>query len=239
MTSEREKIRQILMETYHLNFSHERLADYPGTLIVLEGNDGAGKTTQAKKLVDMINILDDIKAYAHYVRTPGGTELGEVLRSILLDSEYTICDISEALLFQAQLAQCIKQVILPILNTGDIVICDRLIFSTLAYQACGRGLDMVDLWDLQLQSLQDVWPDFGFMLRNHVKKESSGDRIEDAGKEFSERVKAYYDLILQTNKSAAKLMLEINVFPDPNETARFIYNEIVHRIKNHNFNSTQ
>lgn len=229
--NEKQKVHHILKEHHHLNFSHSSLIEFPGILIVLEGNDGAGKTTQSKKLVDMINILPNINKKTHYVRTPGGTELGEELREILLHSSYDICPVTEAFLFAAQLAQCITQVIYPCLKVGDIVICDRLIFSPLAYQAAGREQNMKDIWDLQLRALQGIWPDFGFMLRNHIKKESSGDRMEEAGKQFSERVKAYYDLILSTNGSAAELMTAITVFPDANDTAEFLYNIIVHKIK--------
>lgn len=233
MISNSQKVHDILKKLHALDFSHKGLDNYTGILIVLEGNDGAGKTTLSKKLVGMINILNDIDVPAYYVRTPGGTEVGEVLRNILLDPEYDICNMAEAFLFQAQLAQCIMQVILPSLKKGHIVICDRLVFSTLAYQACGRELDMIDMWNLQLQSLQGVWPNFGFMLRNPIKKESSGDRIEEAGKGFSERVATYYDLIMETNESAADLMEEINVFPDPNETAEYLYDRTIKKITKH------
>ena len=226
-----EKVKSLLVKHDDLIFSpNQTEKDYDGILIVLEGNDGAGKTTLSKSLVEMINLLSDIPRQATYVRTPGGTELGEKLREMLLDPEYQICDIAEALLFQAQLAQCIQDVIKPLLERGNIVICDRLIFSTLAYQACGREQNMEYIWDIQIESLQNVWPDFGFMLSNPVEKINSGDRIENAGKEFSLRVKTFYDNILETNKTAAELMTRFTVLPDVSQSTQYLYNEVKNKL---------
>lgn len=201
---------------------------YPGVLIILEGNDGAGKTTLAHLLVSRMRGAG---MPATYVRTPGGTPLGEELRDILLNTKYNIHTLSEFLLFQAQLSQCIEEVIKPRLESGKIVICDRLIFSTLAYQAIGREMDLGFINMLQNKVLDNVWPSFGFMLYNSIKKKSDGDRMESAGIEFSWRVEAFYNTILQHNQSASELMIPISVQNDPSRTMAEIWRETVYQLK--------
>ena len=216
--------------TSQISFNPRPYKDYAGSLIVLEGNDGAGKTTLAQMLVDKINITLVTKGYkemAHYVRTPGGTLLGEDLRNILLNANYEIDPLSEAFLFQAQLNQCIKEVILPLLRVGKTVVCDRLIFSSFAYQGAGREMDFNMLNRLQDMSLKGVWPDFGFMLYNPIKKVSDGTRMEDAGDSFSLRVKTYYDYILKYSESARRLMIPIRVDPTPLKTLDSIWHQML------------
>lgn len=109
-----------------------------GLFITLEGNDGAGKTTMAKKALEYLQK----KGYrAIYTREPGGSMIAEKIRTILLDPENTKMDaITEAILYAASRRQHLVEVVLPALEEGTIVLCDRFIDSSLAYQGEGRKL---------------------------------------------------------------------------------------------------
>lgn len=113
-------------------------ADQPGIFVTLEGPEGAGKTTQLKLLSRHLEAL----GHKHIVtRDPGGTSLGRQLRRILLHAETPVCPLTELLLYEADRAQHIAEVIKPALADGLLVLCDRYIDSTVAYQGYGRGLD--------------------------------------------------------------------------------------------------
>lgn len=106
---------------------------YPGKLITVEGIDGSGKTTQVKRLIDYLNL----KGFQTIlVREPGGTEVGEAIRNILLNVEMN--SVTELLLFMASRVENIKLNVLPALKEGKVVVCDRFIDSTMAYQGYGR-----------------------------------------------------------------------------------------------------
>ncbi|CUU10141.1 dTMP kinase [Candidatus Kryptobacter tengchongensis] len=108
--------------------------------ITFEGLDLCGKTTQAEILIQKLkNSGFDIT----FVREPGGTRISELIRNILLDSQNKEMDpITELFLFSASRAQLVREVIIPSLNSGKIVICDRFYDSTLAYQGYGRGIEI-------------------------------------------------------------------------------------------------
>ncbi len=107
-------------------------------LITFEGIDGAGKSTQIKKLV---SYLSSQKREVVTLREPGGTEVAEKIRAILLESKGEISPIGELLLFSASRAELVQEVIMPAIAAGKIVILDRFFDSTTAYQGYGRGLD--------------------------------------------------------------------------------------------------
>lgn len=201
---------------------------YPGRLIVMEGDDGAGKTTISKRLVDDLRECD---VKASYVRTPGGTFLSEEIRDILLNVETPLSNRTEALLFAAQLADCVDKVIQPMLRDGEIVVCDRLIFSPYAYQAVGRGLSFKLITDLNSEALTGIWPDFGIMLYNpNPPEKDKNDRFESAGGEFSLKVKTYYDNILEMNTSAAELMHRITLNIDPDVTFVEVWGHVKNKL---------
>jgi len=205
-----------LLNTYADMPLRARPSSYSGSLIVLEGMDGAGKSTLAEKLREK---MEQSGATVRVVRTPGGTDIGEKLRDILLTHTGDDIDITtEAFLFQAQLSACIQQVIIPSLTRGDVVICDRLVLSTFAYQGAGRGFPLDILWNMQEVSLEGVWPDIIFLLKNKPKTETDGTRMEEAGPEFTERVATYYDNLLDTNEMASEWIIPILVDEDPDNT---------------------
>lgn len=112
--------------------------DYPGTFISLEGPEGAGKTTQLKLLGSFLR-----EENIEYVitRDPGGTSLGKPIRRVLLSTDSVISPTAELLLYEADRAQNVSEIILPSLKAGKLVLCDRYIDSTLAYQGFGRKID--------------------------------------------------------------------------------------------------
>ena len=165
-------------------------------LVSLEGPEGAGKTTQAARLVA------GLKAAGHpvtAVREPGGTRLGEKVREILLDIEHhDMAAWAEANLYTAARAQLLKEVILPRLARGDIVVADRFVDSTFAYQGAGRGLEMQVLMAMQmvlkvrpdLTLLLDIDPAAG--LGRQARPGRSPDRLEAEDLAFHTRVREGY-----------------------------------------------
>lgn len=127
-----------------------------GIFITLEGPEGAGKTTQLKLLKQYLHD----EGIDHVVtRDPGGTSLGKPIRRILLDAKSVIGSVTELLLYEADRAQNVSEIILPALEEGKVVFCDRYTDSTLAYQGYARGidLDLIDkLNDVATQGLRPV-----------------------------------------------------------------------------------
>lgn len=111
---------------------------YSGTFVTLEGPEGAGKTSQLKKLSAQLAMMN----VPHIItRDPGGTPLGKQIRRVLLNPENPVSPMAELLLYQADRAQHVTEIILPKLKEGMLVICDRFVDSTMAYQGYGRDID--------------------------------------------------------------------------------------------------
>ena len=164
-----------------------------GKFIVFEGCEGAGKSTQMRLLSEYLKE----KGVAHVVtREPGGGEISEAIRKIILNGKFTeMTDECEALLYAAARVQHLADTVEPALRRGDTVLCDRCIFSSYAYQGYGRGLDMRFLRDINRYAAEHFMPDVTLFLnippvrafeRKHGADEN--DRIEQAGAEFHEKV---------------------------------------------------
>lgn len=132
-------------------------------LITFEGIDGCGKTTQARLLADHLR-QEGIETLL--VREPGGTELSEHVRNILLNTSFThpLSHSAELFLFAASRAQLIKEVIEPALTRGAVVICDRFIDSTIAYQGFGRELPLAHVEHVNQLASDEVEPDLTFLI---------------------------------------------------------------------------
>ena len=181
-----------------------------GKFIVIEGIDGSGKTTQINQLSKWLISTDLIPENNQLVvtREPGGTQLGQSIRSLLLDTsrEKSPDSITELLLYAADRAQHVNEIIRPSLNKGDWVISDRFCGSTLAYQGYGRKLDIKLIKDLETIATQGVSPDITFLLDIPVeesikrRKNRKDDRIEKEGKEFLTKVSLGFKALSEENK---------------------------------------
>ncbi|MEO9225394.1 MAG: dTMP kinase [Gemmatimonadaceae bacterium] len=168
-----------------------------GTLIVLEGAEGAGKTTQVRRLVA---ALERHSISCVHLREPGGTSLGEAIRSVLLEPYRTIAPPAEALLFMASRAQLVAERVAPTLAAGSVVILDRFFLSTYAYQINGRGLPEEEVRSANRLAVGDVKPTVNVVLRlspaqGLARAGLRGDRdyMEQLGNEFHARVGTAFD----------------------------------------------
>lgn len=172
-----------------------------GLFITFEGGEGAGKSTQIRLLAD---ALEAQGREVLCLREPGGTEIGEQLRGIVLDpANDCMADQAELLIYEAARAQIVAQVIAPALERGAVVLCDRFMDSTVAYQAYGRGLDRGFVDQANEFACQGVWPDRTLLLTcgdaarglRRAAQVAEADRLEQAGSEFHARVnQAFLDI---------------------------------------------
>ena len=181
-----------------------------GKFIVIEGIDGSGKTTQIHELSKWINRSELIPKNNQLIitREPGGTLLGQSIRSLLLDTskEKSPDSITELLLYAADRAQHVNEVIRPSLNKGDWVISDRFTGSTIAYQGYGRKLNIKLIKELEMIATQGISPDITFLLDipvdESIKRRISRkeDRIEQEGKLFLSNVSLGFKELSKDNK---------------------------------------
>lgn len=164
--------------------------------VTFEGTEGSGKSTQVELLA---RRLGDLGYHVVSTREPGGTALGEALREILLGSEVAVAPESEAYLMTAARSEHVRQVIRPALDAGAVVLCDRFVDSTLAYQGAGRGLPVDELRRIQSLAIDDVWPDLTILLdlapeEGLGRRASAGgaNRIDREGTEFHRRVADWF-----------------------------------------------
>ncbi|HRD41448.1 MAG TPA: dTMP kinase [Prochlorococcaceae cyanobacterium AMR_MDS_5431] len=169
-----------------------------GRFLVIEGIDGCGKTTQLNELYEWLPISGIMPSGVklEVTREPGGTPLGNVLRRTLLDPdrEYHIEPLTELLLYAADRAQHVRQVILPALDRGDWVLSDRFCGSTIAYQGYGRQLSLASISQLEEMVTSGLQPDLTLWLALSPEdaiiriKDRNIDRIEDNGINFFNQV---------------------------------------------------
>lgn len=167
-----------------------------GFLITFEGIDGAGKTTQVKRLAERLAVhgLDVLT-----VREPGGTKLGEAIREILQNPGNTINARAETCLYAAARAELVAQVILPALQAHKVVLADRFADSTIAYQGAGRGLPEELLVQLNTLVTQQLKPNLTVLIDlpveealARVSRVKTFDRMEMLGDQFFTRVRECY-----------------------------------------------
>lgn len=194
-----------------------------GLFITLEGPDGSGKSTIIKLIGDILR-----KENIEFIETrePGGTPIGEQIRDILLDNRNTNMSYeTEALLYAASRGQHIHEKILPALAEGKLVLCDRFILSSLAYQGVGRELGIENVKRINDFATQDIYPDlilFFDIDPKHTLKRKLGsidtDRLEKLGQGFHGKVyEGYMDVlkaypqnieVIDANKSIQEVLEE-------------------------------
>lgn len=168
--------------------------DGAGVFITFEGGEGAGKTTHIRFLA---KALEGLGYSVLMLREPGGTELGEALRALVLDPAYgPVSPRCEMLIYEAARAQLVDEVIKPALVAGKIVLCDRFTDSTEAYQGFGRGIDREQVRTANAFAADGLVPHATLLLRCEGAAEGlvrathhgSADRLEQAGLDFHQRV---------------------------------------------------
>ena len=193
------------------------MTDRRGLWITLEGGDGAGKTTQANLLETW---LSEAGRTVLRTREPGGSEVGQLIRDIVLHHRGDIAPRAEALLYAADRAHHVATVVRPALERGDVVIQDRYLDSSVAYQGAGRVLDADEIRNLSLWATEGALPDLTVLLdldpqlaRTRLDAaDKPFDRLEAEKLEFHVRVREAF-LALADAESARFLVLDAAASP--------------------------
>lgn len=171
-----------------------------GLFIAFEGGDGAGKSTQVALLRD---ALEAQGRRVTVTRQPGGTDLGREIRDLVLHGAH-VAPRAEALLFAADKAHHVEQVIAPALAAGDVVITDRYTDSSVAYQGAGRDLGAQEIHDLNMWAVDDLVPDLTVIVdvsaaEGRRRRGEVHDRLESEQDDFHEAIRAHYLAMAQGN----------------------------------------
>jgi len=212
-----------------------------GLFFTLEGPDGSGKSTQAGLI---FRYLKKRRIPAVLTREPGGkgSPVAEKLREVLLSSKHKgLTPKAELLLFEASRAQHVHDTILPAFKAGKVVICDRFVDSTLAYQAGGRGLNAREVARLNEQATGGLKPDLTLLFdmaeteglrRAKVAKNDTSDRMEALGQAFHARVRAAFLGLARKESGRIKLISVAGKTPEEVFAAGLAYLEPLLK-KNH------
>lgn len=174
-----------------------------GLFVAFEGGDGAGKSTQVRLLVDALRErgVDDVLV----TRQPGGTPLGQALRDLVLHGDH-VAPRAEALLYAADKAQHVDLVLRPALAAGRVVVTDRYVDSSIAYQGAGRDLGVDDVTRLQHWAVGGLLPDLTVLLdvtaatgRERRGARGAADRLEAEGDDFHDAVRRHFLLLAQAD----------------------------------------
>lgn len=193
-----------------------------GRLITFEGIDGCGKSTQVRLLRER---LDREKIPCLATREPGGTAAGESIRRVLLRDDHPLNVETEIMLYMAARSELVRQVILPALEAGLTVICDRYIDSSIAYQGYGGGGDLGWIHNLNETVTGGLMPDITFLLDISVeealqRRGASADRIEARESDFHRRVRQGYLALACEEPARVKV---ITAAGSINETQQIIW----------------
>lgn len=169
------------------------------TFITVEGGDGAGKST-VLKLMGEYFAEKGVKLVV--TREPGGIEIAEKIRSIILDPENTAMDArTEALLYAASRRQHLVEIVIPALEQGKVVLCDRFVDSSIAYQGYARGIGVKEVYAINQFAIGPYTPDITFyfdiepevgLARIHASIERKPDRLDLEGMRFHQKVREGY-----------------------------------------------
>ena len=167
-----------------------------GRLLVFEGAEGAGKSTQIRRLAA---LLDERRVPHRVVREPGGTPVGEEIRRLLLHAPYDLGAATEALLFMASRAEHVAKVLRPAITAGEVVIADRFFLSTYAYQVGGRRLSEETIRAANALATGGLVPDLTLLVESRASeglaradRRGARDRMERADDAFHDRVVAAF-----------------------------------------------
>lgn len=201
-----------------------------GLFITFEGADGCGKTTQITMLKD---YLENSGYDVVLTREPGAKGLGEKVREILLNYDGEVSDKCESFLFLADRAQNIDTIVNPAVKAGKIVLCDRHIDSTVAYQGYGRGLDLERINMLNRLATDGKTPDLTLVFDIDVETSmqrvgKNKDRMESAGVEFHNKVRNGYLEIAKLNPERVKVIDGRETIEKVFENVKSVVNKTLH-----------
>ena len=200
-----------------------------GLFITFEGADGCGKTTQLKLAAEYLKN----KGYdVILTREPGAKGLGEQLREILLNYDGIVSDRCESFLFLADRAQHIDTIVVPAVDAGKIVLCDRHIDSTVAYQGYGRGQDIEQINKLNMIATNNRKPDLTIVFDIDVETSmsrvgSEKDRMESSGTEFFNKVRHGYLEIAKQEPQRVRVLDSAKSIEEINESVIKLINFLV------------
>ncbi len=200
-----------------------------GLFITFEGADGCGKTTQIKLAAEYLKN----KGYdVILTREPGAKGLGEQLREILLNYDGIVSDRCESFLFLADRAQHIDTIVVPAVDAGKIVLCDRHIDSTVAYQGYGRGQDIEQINKLNMIATNNRKPDLTIVFDIDVETSmsrvgSEKDRMESSGTEFFNKVRHGYLEIAKQEPQRVRVLDSAKSIEEIHESVIKLINSLV------------
>lgn len=176
-----------------------------GFFMTLEGPEGSGKTTVAKLLVERLE--KEVEKSIVLTREPGGIAIAEKIRDVILDVSHTMMDArTEALLYAASRRQHLVEKVMPALTDGKVVVCDRFVDSSLAYQGYGRNIGVDNVWEMNQFAIADLMPQVTFYLdvpidvgfeRIYANKDREINRLDLEKKEFHETVVEGYRQVIE------------------------------------------
>lgn len=173
-----------------------------GLFITFEGNDGSGKTTISTRIFEK---MKELGYPVLYTREPGGIDIAEQIRKVILDPNNTAMDArTEALLYAASRRQHLIEKVLPALAEGKIVLCDRFLDSSLAYQGIGRGIGVDEVYRINEFAIEGHMPDATIFLSvsideglRRVSSRGNKDRLDKEELSFHEKVAQGYEYVKQ------------------------------------------
>lgn len=203
-----------------------------GLFISIEGPDGSGKTTIAKMVVDKLNS-EGYKTL--YTREPGGVRIAENIRDIILDVKNTNLDARcEALLYAASRRQHLVEKVIPAINDGYIVISDRFVDSSLAYQGYARGIGIDEVYSINMFAIDKTWPDLTILLdispsvglkRIMENRQNEINRLDLEDINFHNKVHQGYEIIKEKYKDRITLV-------DANKSVDEVFEQVYKLVKN-------
>lgn len=204
-----------------------------GLFISIEGTDGCGKTTTILEIQKKLNAKG---IFPLFTREPGGSKIAEQIRNVILDNANTEEDIkTEALLFAASRRQHLVDVVIPALNEGKLVIADRYVDSSLAYQGYARGIGIEEVLKINKFAIDDLFPDVTFFLdlsvedsQKRMKGRNRGeDRLDCEKLDFHKKVYEGYKIV---NDMFKERIIKIDANRTPNEISNEIVDLILKKI---------
>jgi dTMP kinase len=207
-----------------------------GLFITFEGTEGSGKTTQARRLGE---LLKKYRIPHVLTREPGGSRLSTHLRRWILNRlDYRLAPQAELHLFLADRAQHVQEVLLPALREGKVVLCDRYTDSTLAYQGGGRGFDLKTLAFQNREATGGLAPDLTLLfdvpvqvgLKRALGRGKGKDRMEQEKIKFHQAVRRVF---LKTAKKEKKRFIVIDAARDPDSVYRQMIEQLIERLPVH------